>query len=174
LAERKSWSVSESVKTILYFGSLVPIKNTNLMAVIFQRKDAAVKKDAEDLTLEDFQTKYKGITTEIVLRSVWKDYNKQVHIKKSIVDNTTASTEYPEPEADPLKDEPEVTTKVKKAKEVPAAKKAATDTPTIPRSQRISELIALKKDKAAAREVLSAEGYEVGGSFHSEWNRLNK
>lgn len=67
--------------------------------------------------------------------------------------------------------------KEKKEKAAPAEKPATAavvntgDRKT--RAVRLRELIADGKDKAASKEILVAEGYDVA-TIHSEWNRLTK
>lgn len=157
------------------------------MANIFNRKDEQVKLNAEQLTVEDFLKVYEGQTSETVLKSVWKSYNKEAHAKKQIESNTTEAVALPEPEVDETtEDEPAVTEqpapkkaavkeKPTAAKRIPKATKSKDEEVAVPtRATRIRELIAKGKDKVQVKEILIKEEYEVGASFHSEWNRLNK
>lgn len=181
------------------------------MAVLFNRKDAQVKKYAEELTQEEFLKHYEGQTTATVLKSVWKDYNKQGAVAKQIVQQTNEAVDLPEPQVDVTDEQEEVPPPVKKVAkkansskdsddranpltnaargrdasginedEVKSARKSkkvdkqSSNAETKTRATRMRELIAEKKDKSAAKEILVAEGYEVGASFHSEWNRVSK
>lgn len=162
------------------------------MAVLFNRKDAQVKKYAEELTQEEFLERYKGQTTDTVLKSVWKDYNKQAKVTKEIATQTDQAVEFPEPQetmpAEAQEDTPPAPAPKKAAKKKEVAAPAPKPTPekkpkadldaagneVKTRATRMRELITEGKDKATVKGILVAEGYEVGASYHSEWNRISK
>lgn len=176
------------------------------MAALFNRKDVEVKKYAEELTQEEFLERYKGQTTDTVLRSVWKDYNKQAKVTKQIVEQTQTAVDLPEPEVEEEEETPPPPPKKKAGKKPtaetddrtnplvnaargrdksgvnkdevkkPTTKKepAKEESATPTRATRMRALIEAGKDKPTVKELLIKEGYEVGASFHSEWNRISK
>lgn len=92
--------------------------------------------------------------------------------KKVIV--SVDSTGVEENETSTVSGEEKSTKKGKKEKTSTAQKTAVTSPEGKPtRATRLRELIAEKKDKKAATEILKAEGYDCT-TIHSEWNRLNK
>jgi hypothetical protein len=156
------------------------------MSKIFNRKDEQVKKDALELSLEEFIQKYKETkATEEVLISTHKSFDKVRKMADKVNEASTEATSFvpvekeieePKPliekAAPPKEIKRKPTTKVMLAVE---AKVASQDKPG--RTPRMRELIKLhtKEDKQKIKRLLDEEGYNTGNTaFHSEWNRLTR
>jgi hypothetical protein len=149
--------------------------------VIFNRKDPQVIKDAQTLSEELFLEKYVPVTTEAVLKTVYKSHSKDRSIDKLITATSAAAADFPEAidEDKTNISSPSIPIQQKKATPEPKVKKEKSTVKVEDggktRATRIRELIAEGKDKAATKEILTAEEYDVSGTvFHSEWARLNK
>lgn len=151
--------------------------------VIFNRKDPQVIKDAQTLSEELFLQKYQPVTTEAVLKTVYKSHSKERSIDKLITATSAAAADFPEAIDEDKTTVPSPSVPIQQ-KTVPIIKppKVKKEKSTVKveeggktRATRIRELIAEGKDKAATKEILIAEEYDVSGTvFHSEWARLNK